>query len=335
MAAGVIFFARLVFGQGQNSQEGLTLTPILIEKSLNPGEVSPEAVKITNPTRNTIEFYPKVMNFRSSGEGGEPQLYPATDEETKFSLAHWVDFDPAKLAIAPDQVIEYKYEIRVPPDAEPGGHYGAILFSTEPPKVGGEASQVAISSMVGSLVLARVPGETNENGRLEDFFTGDFFLKPPVKFVTRMRNLGNIHFKPQGQIVISSWRGKKVTELKFNEKTGNVLPQSVRRFENIWSPEYKYFFEMPMGRFSADLGLVYGAKNETENRKIYFWVVPVWIIAAFAIFIILLFFFLARRKKKRRKGPPPPAARPPAGTGHPPNLPAGGQSAPAKRRRLI
>ena len=277
--------------------EGLTISPPLFELNLKEGETSSQTIKITNPTESLVEVYPLVMNFKASGESGEPAFYPATSEEEKFSLAKWITFNQTKIALTPEQVVEFKFQIKVPSDAEPGGHYGVVFFATEPPQLEKDISQVAIASMIGSLILGKTPGEIIEKGVLEEFIAGRFYFKKPIKFTTRIQNTGNIHFKPQGEIMIKDWRGKIVEKVAVNSAKGNVLPDSTRKFEESWTPQKWY----TVGRFKADLKLTYGESNQSLNGKLIFWIIPWWLITVLVILILALAFLLWRYFHRRRK----------------------------------
>jgi len=337
--AKIIFFAGLLllgshflisFAQSPPAAEGVTISPPIVDIALNPGEESEQKILVTNPTENLLELYSSTMNFNASGESGEPGFYPASEEASKFSLAHWIVLSQPKIAVAPKQVVEFRYKIAVPPDAEPGGHYGVVFLGTEPPAASGEVSQVTIASQVGSLILARVPGDIREEATLEEFSAPWFFLKPPVPFTTFIRNQGNIHFKPRGEITIKNWRGKEMERVALNEKNGNVLPESRRKFEPIWDAPAKPFWKIPVGRFSADLRAVYGQNDQTLGSKIYFWIIPWWVIIAALILILLLiiiFIIWRRRRKKKKKGPPAAgSAAPPPLTENPRYFPPSNQA---------
>jgi len=285
--------------QAQISGEGLTISPPILELTLKPGETSKQVIKITNPTEKIVEVYPIVMNFHAKGETGEPTFSAVTDEEAKFALAKWIKSRDTKIALTPEQVVEFNYQIEAPIGAEPGGHYGVVFFATEPPQAKEDVSQVSIASMIGSLILVKVPGNIVEKGFLEEFSAKRFYFKPPVDFVTRISNLGNVHFKPKGEITIKDWLGNKKESLTVNESKGNVLPDSTRKFENKWPAPGLW----TIGKFSANLKLVYGESEKTLDSKIIFWIVPWWLIIALIVIIILVIIFIVwlRRRRSRRR----------------------------------
>lgn len=300
--------------RAQSQAQGVTISPPLLELTLNPGAEIEETILVSNPAENLSELYPSTANFEAAGEGGEPTFLSPADESGKFSLARWISYTQTKVALVPRQQVEFKYKITVPPDAEPGGHYGVVFLATQPPETEADVSQVAIAGKIGSLILVRVPGDIREEARVEEFSGPWMNFKTPISFLTFIRNLGNIHFKPDGEISIRNWRGKEIERIPLNPKKGNILPESRRRFDSVWSPSTTPFWKTPFGRFSANLRIVYGASQKTLDGKIYFWLIPYWLIVAVAFLIIIAIIYFYRRRRKKKKGQNAP---PPTGPDHP------------------
>lgn len=295
--AAILFFVEKTSAQGQ--AEGVTIAPPIFDLSLAPGESRDQIIKITNPTEDLIELYPSAENFVASGEEGKPEFVSAESEE-KFSIAKWITFDVPKIAILPRQEIEFHFKMHIPQDAEPGGHYGVVFFSTQPPSSEGKASQVSLVAKIGALILVKTPGDISERGDLLDFSGQKFYFRPPAIFTTLLGNSGNVHFKPKGEITIRNWRGKEMTRLSFNNIGGNVLPESRRKFEDKWNAASSPFWKIPVGRFTADLRLVYGHSDNVLAGKIHFWIIPWWVIVAsiFLFFAIIVYFIKRKRKRK-------------------------------------
>lgn len=311
--AGFSFYFKPTEAQTGDYAQGMNISPPLVELTLQPGSETEQTVRVTNATENLLELYPAAMNFEAKGEGGEPNFYPPSEETRKFSLAHWISLSQSKIALTPNQEISFKYKIKVPFDAEPGGHYGVVLLGTQPPETDKSVSQVAIAGQVGSLVLVRVPGDIQEVGSLEEFSAPWFFFRPPVPFSTFVRNRGNAHFQPDGEITIRNWRGKEMERISVNPKNGNVLPESRRRFDAEWTSVTKPFWKIPAGKFSADLKVAYGLSEKTLGSKIYFWIIPWWVIIAVILLIIaIVIFFIFRRRRRKKNNPPPGPSQPEA-----------------------
>ena len=277
--------------------EGLTISPPISELTLDPGKKFEQTIRLTNPTASIVEVYPKAMDFAAAGEGGEPTFFERGSEDEKFSLASWISFSQSKIALAPEQVVEFKYTINVPLGAEPGGHYGVVFFATEPPENEAGSSQVALGSMIGSLVLVRVPGQIVEKGFLESFKTDQkiYFSHKKISLTARISNLGNIHFKPRGSIKIKNLFDVESEPLTFNEQNGNVLPDSTRKFENAWQANW-----FSIGPYKANLALEYGQDSNNLASEATFWIIPWWLIVIVVLLTALVIYLILKKKKQKK-----------------------------------
>lgn len=276
--------------------DGLTISPPIVDIDAKSGQTFNHKIKLTNPTKKLIEVYPTVMNFRSSGEGGEPSFYPVTEEEKNFSLGHWIKFQQTKVALLPEQVVEFEYSILVPEGSEPGGHYGVIFFATEPPTSAQQGNNITISSMIGALIMVRVDGSVIEKGFLEEFKSNKVYFKLPASLNFKVANLGNIHFKPKGDITIRSMGQTEVAKIKVNDGGGSVLPDSVRKFDVQFSKN-----RFALGLYHAKLALTYGETERTLEGQQSFWVLPIWFLASIGLAILLIIIIIFLRKKKRKR----------------------------------
>ncbi|OGD56351.1 hypothetical protein A2V71_01390 [Candidatus Berkelbacteria bacterium RBG_13_40_8] len=295
---GILFALVTPFynARAQEGAQGLTISPPISEIDLTPGKVYDGIIKVNNPTKEVVEVYPIARNFSASGETGVPTI-ESPGEDATYGLASWISFSQSKIALTPEQDIEFKYRITVPTDAEPGGHYGSVLFASQPPKPDEKATQVALASMIGSLILAKVPGNIIEKADVKEFTTNRWlYFKPPVNFTLRITNSGNIHFKPQGEIVISNW-GKKKGTLDINSKKGNILPNTTRKFENLTYSQSKWAF----GKFTAKLSSTYGENNQPLTDQITFWIIPWWLIVIKVIILATIIWLIIRKIKKNRR----------------------------------
>lgn len=291
----------------KNDAEGMTLSPPSFEMTLEPGTETAYTIRITNPTKNLVELYPSAGNFSASGEGGEPKYEigdKAIENDSRYSIASWIGFFDPKVAILPEQVVDFRFRIKVPQNAEPGGHYGVVFLGTKPPADKEQTSQVALSTMVGSLLLVRVPGDVRESLDVDEFSAPWFFFAPPVDFTFLLRNTGNVHARPMGDVVITDWRGHTRERLEINRMKGSVLPDSRREFNVSWNPDTSFFWNIPIGKFHANLKAVYGEEHHTLERSIAFWIIPWWIIITLGFFVLFLiifitFFVIQKRRKKQ------------------------------------
>ena len=137
-----------VFAQGDNIQ--MTLTPPLMKNNMNPGESWMTTVKLVNNNKTSLIVYAHVQDFRSSHDG-KVDLIPVEEsegEENKTGfLRQWIEIQNGPYEIKPFSSVEIPFNIDIPENAEPGGHYAAILVGTEPSK-NIEGSGMGISSKI-------------------------------------------------------------------------------------------------------------------------------------------------------------------------------------------
>jgi hypothetical protein len=224
---GAAFFLFLLL-PGDRAR-ALTVSPVLFDMDIAPGASAQAKIVLTNETDEPQTFSFLAENFIASGEEGA-QTY--IHEEELTGLASWVYPDRPEVSLDPGKSADFPFLIRVPEDAEPGGHYAAIFFSRgsgdgAPSAKGG----VGITEQVGVLLLVRVPGNIMEQSNVESFrmARGAVLHRLPAEFELRVRNTGSVHVRPTGTLVIRNMIGMTVARLPANPKQSAVLPGSVRK----------------------------------------------------------------------------------------------------------
>lgn len=267
-------------------QLALTVSPVRIEIDVAPGQEVTRAVEITNASSSTVGLSASAVDFEAAGDSGKPRFVRAGRSE--WSMSGWVRSAPNQFTLGAGETRKIEVGMRVPKDAEPGGRYAAVLFSSAPLP----GAKTAIVASVGTLVLLRVTGRTTEAGsatldapRLVD--------GPPVNFGVRFANDGNVHVKPAGSVKVSRLWGGPVANLRIGGE--NVLPHSARAFQASWK-------DVPaFGAFVAEGALSYGTagKNAPLGRTIFF-VLP-WrlLLAGIALFALGILVSLLVRRKPR------------------------------------
>ncbi len=281
-----VFALQRVSAQ-QADEVSLTMSPQLIEVSANPGDPTIEnTIRITNGGEFPVELKATPQNIVPTGEEGGSV---PTEDETSFSLAEWVTVEPALVNLAPGTTQDFAVDINVPANAEPGGHYGTVTFETVPSENidGGGAS---VTQRLAPVILVSVAGDITEAGDISSFnATKSFWTnEKPITFETRVGNSGNVHFKPTGTITIKNMFGAEVTTIVLEEK--NVLPDTIRKFDTEWSDP-----GFAVGRYTADLSLVYGEDDTilvaSTTFTVFPWqtLLPVGLIAIAVLYLLVKF----------------------------------------------
>jgi hypothetical protein len=158
--------------------KALTISPPTFDFSLNPGDTVLDVIKIFNEAPEPITIYPILQNFKAGDEeAGQPVFYGSDEDPDGTALAPWIKVDEHSMTIGAGERANLPFAINVPREgAQPGGHYGAILLSTQPPAETG--GKVSIGQQLGVLVLVKVAGEVKEIGSIAEFG----FVKPITTF---------------------------------------------------------------------------------------------------------------------------------------------------------
>jgi hypothetical protein len=299
------------------------ISPIRIDRLVYPGQVLEEKITITNLSDSPTTYYFYLTDFRASGEMGEAELVaPGTEKE--YSLVSWIKITGEPIQLGPKEEREISFQIKIPQDASPGGYYGAIVAATTPPQVREEGKEkgaiIEVAQQTACLVLLQIAGPVEENAMVREFSTDkDFYFKIPfeVKFISRIQNLGNVHIKPSGIIEIKNYFGKAIETIPVNQDGANVLPKTIRRFENSWKKDIGF------GKYTASLTLTYGTPPDRGGQGIKslyaqtsFWILPLKIVLPIAvgilIFAVLFVLFLRFYKQLAIKSALEEAGIPPS-----------------------
>lgn len=296
-----------VLSRVAHAQESLSLsvTPPLFQLNITPGEAWKSSIKVINSNPFELTVYAERYDFEPKGEDGQGAMNARTAREAgdPGTLADWISVPAEAIIIPPEQSAMVPITVVVPADASPGGHSAAILIGTRPPPEKRDVSAVRTSQVVTSLFFVRVAGDVEEKGAIREFSVAHLFREvPEATFAMRFENLGNVHLQPQGGITIYNMWGKERGYIPINQKShfGNVLPQSIRKFDFSWRGEESI---ADIGHYTAEVAVTYGQDGrQTASSKLYFWVIPVraTLITLFALGLFLYFIVWIIRRYVRR-----------------------------------
>lgn len=302
--------------------QALEIAPPVITLAANPGQSVKTTIYLRNISSGDLIVTGTTNDFVAAGEDGTPKVLLKDEGNNPYSLKSWVSALPS-LRLVPKEIKTMPVTITVPASAAPGGHYGVIRFTGTPANL--QTTGVSLSASLGALVLLTVNGQTKEDLSVQEFYAshngtkGTLFETGPVQFTERLKNNGNVHEQPVGQVTITNMFGKKIAAVNVNLPPRNILPASIRKFDEPLDKSVignKKLF----GRYTANLSVTYGSgSKKTATASLVFWVVPYRLIAILAIVLVAGFFVLRnfikrynrRIIEKARQNPPkqPPAAR--------------------------
>lgn len=284
----------------KGSGEALEIGPPVLNLSANPGEVINTKINLRDISSGNLVVHGQVNDFTASGEDGTPKILLEEGASTPYSFKSWLAPLPS-FTLKPREIKTLPITISVPKDASPGGYYGVIRFTANPPELDGTG--VSLSASLGSLVLLKVNGVAKEELSLVSFTasannkSGRIFENIPIKFSERIKNSGNIFEQPTGLVTITDVFGKKVATLPINQPPGNILPQSIRKFDEKLDKSVlgnKRLF----GRYHAELKVNYGSNKQVLTSSLYFWVIPYKLISIIIVLLIIAFFVIRKLIKR-------------------------------------
>lgn len=284
----------------------ITISPLKLDISLSPGQTQQYEITLFNETAEPVYLTGTLEVVTPRGEHGEADV--AKPQTTNLAVS-WIKVPVNSFELKPGQVAHVPLVVNIPSTASVGGYYLASMWQTSfAPKK--DQSQIGVSSRVGTILLIRVGGAATEQLRILDFKINNgnnLFDYKNAGFFTRLENQGNVHVAPQGQLVIKNMFGRVSASIPFNPDKGNILPTSIRQFDNGWGSQGKAgFFQgfinewqnFGLGRYSARLDLEYGeSQQRLQSSTISWWIIP-WRTIILIVVILIIIGLILKRKKR-------------------------------------
>lgn len=277
----VIAFLLITRLGAQSNPPALIVHPSNLDVTLKPGSPTTGTIFVMNTTKKPLTIHTELRNFTASGEKGGVDI---TAENTPFSLASWIKVSPEKADIASGKEVAFSYTITAPTNAEPGGHFGSIVFATVPSAINNTGS--AVSQEIAALILARIPGDAKEDAVVESLTTDkNFYEFGPVHFTLRVKNSGDVHVQPFGSVEVTDMLGQK---FDATIDPTNVLPNAVRQVNATLKNR------LLIGHYQAKIIAGYGSKNQPLEGSVEFWAFPIRYGAV--VLVVLIVLFLMRKR---------------------------------------
>ncbi len=290
LAVSVVVLASLLsssilFAQEKDDGISITLSPQSLDTAINQGQSTTHVFRITNGSTVAFAIETTPRNFVPSGNEGAIQI---EEEDTPYSLAKWISVSPSgPVTVEPNQTADFEVTISVPENADPGGHFGSVVFSTLPSNQ--EGSAASISQELAPVILVRVPGDVKEQASLASFkaLNTPVTTERDITFETIVKNEGNVHVKPTGTVSIFNTFGKQVASTQV--ESNNVIPGAERKMSAIWENS-----GFRLGRYTARLTMVYGNENKLITAETSFIILPLKQVVPAIVALIILAFIIYR-----------------------------------------
>lgn len=253
----ILFFAVVISGfliSLGSTVQAVTVGPAKLEFNVDPGDTVTGQFFLMNEEQAERTYYSSFEKF--SERNGE-RVYLGRE---RTELAYWITALDS-VTLKPGEHRYIPFEINIPADAPPGGHYAVVWWSDASPDAKSES--VNIITRVGSLLYVRVSGDIKEAATLSPIEENSslFHFKMPVSLRLGVKNEGNVHLKPLGEIHISNIFGQKRAALPVNDKGKIILPNENATFDVSWKPRVAF------GPYKASAFIKYGEPDANGERK--------------------------------------------------------------------
>jgi hypothetical protein len=292
----------------QEASDGLNLvtSPLPISLTADPGTTVSAPIKVKNGGTKPETIKARVMKFRAHESFGQPEIL---EPEHGDDFLSWVSFSEGAFTVAPGEWKTVTASFHVPQDAAFGYYYSIVLSRADEARP--EEGKTVVTGGTAVLVLLDVRSpDTKRSVEVEEFSVDrKVYEFLPVTFRIRLKNTGNVHVAPRGNIFLDRGERHDIALLEINPGKGNILPGSSRVFEQSWAdgfPRYEQkqqdgkavldergnqvmelrwnwedASKLRWGKHTAKMLLVYddGQRDVPIEGEVSFWVVPWRLIA--------------------------------------------------------
>ena len=280
-----------VFAVESNMLSGFSIEPAILRVSVERGAQFRSFFTLKNTGNSSITLDASLADFvptDASGGVREMEGVPTSDDPVRAS--GWFSLSDGPIIVPPHQIIRVPFSISVPDDANPGGRSVVIALET----IDGSARE-----RMNMLYFLTVPGEAHEQLTILSFGRSAIVTADASGvFQIALKNDGDTHLRPEGQIVIRNMFGveRGRYDLTGDFAPGTIIPKAKRDVEYNWKGVLNAF---DFGLWNARVELSYGDGGEhSVGDRTFFLVLP-WRAFLLIIFILggaVWFFVYAMRR---------------------------------------
>ena len=334
----ILFFPGNILAE-KGKEIKLSVSPELFEKQVKRGDKLYEKIKIYNQSEVPVPVEAKITNFGAQEESGTI-TFGEVKNDISYDPKQWIKIDNPNFILDPGEIEAVNFQVQIPQNAEPGGHYAVVLFEPKLPSFYFEEGQPKAIPIIGVLFLFSVETEglsrQGEPLTVIDFsIPGKLRLKKLenlfgllsearaaekktiitetgyLPFSLKIRNNDIYHIRPSGTLSILNTRGELIGESEIKETT--ILPGKTRAFPVDFKPDLPEIIKKYLPSKisdSASKSLLFGKfkaqlalkfEDKTVNQEFYFWIFP-WKIILSTGAILLIFLIVMVKYRKRISG---------------------------------
>lgn len=306
----LLFFSlSFVFADNINAQTSISIgtAPTSEKLKLSQGQKYNGELVVWNLTNKAITYDIVVRGFRQIENQPGTAIMLTDTEESKalYTATEWTTVSIDNIELIPNKNEKIYYEINVPKDATKGEYTVIIAFISQNEEKLTESGATTTLTL-GMPILVQIGDEFVENAELLKFSTDkNFYEYPTLTFDTRIKNLGDTHITPVGEIVLSNIFKQEITRIAFNPNNQSILRDNTGNYETLWNLGTFLTKDkaIVLGPIKANLVLTYRTFQPgfaPLTSEITFWILP-WKIILIALVVIIATVVIIKVVRKKRR----------------------------------
>jgi len=301
----LLFCFSVILVHAQTPTLSVGVSPTSEKLTLELGDEYFGEIVFWNLSKDTTTYKVAVSGFKqiSNMPGTAIVLTEEEDALALYSASSWFELEKDEIVLVPNKNIKVQYTIKVPMDATDGEYNAEIFLLSEKEDSDQEGTYASTILGSGVPILIKIGDEYIESAELMSFTANKKIYKfPDVIFTTKIKNLGNTHISPIGEISIINIFNQEVDRIKFNSGNQSLLRENSGIYEDEWynktllSSENEIMF----GPMTANLVSTYRSISPgfaPLMAETTFWIIPWKILLGIFLAIVLLVLILKKKKK--------------------------------------
>lgn len=252
--AGLFLFSMLLAGTANQVQAqveeitetAISVTPAIIDVAVKRSQTYSQKISISNVGANSLPISFDVRSLFTDQE--IPKAY-----KSRYDASSWIKLSSDSGLFAPDQSKLLDFEITVPDNAPPGGHYATIVLQA----LSIESDNAIVTPEVTVTILITVAGSLKQSVEVTSSSIFPFYGTPGGLNSSgfKVTNTGNVHQIIAPELVFTHYGEEKVVRRLAPQL---ILPGMSKTFDEEWALPDK------RGGYKAVMRLRYGDSRKLE-----------------------------------------------------------------------
>lgn len=266
--------------------------------SADPGAALTDQVTVTNKTGTPLTFRLYAADAYNTARDGGFAVRARTEKQR--AVGAWAKAGRDRVTVKPHGSVTVPVTIRVPEDAEPGDHPGALVALDEridPADAGAVA--VGIQKAVGARIYLRVNGPTMPALSVDDvkvehtqpLIPGTGTSRAVISYT--LHNRGNVTLNPEVALKAEGIFGRTLLARDLKRVPSELLPHQEVRLTEEWAgaPQLEW----------GEIKLTATARDTRDSASVSYFALP-WLVASVLVAALAggtALWVRARRRRRR------------------------------------